>query len=306
MRARAPGAEPRRAPSTLRRRARRLVRRVARVRHLAAGFEVERRPLEHDDSRLSRPRARRSGCRARVEQRDDRRRRRPASACSLEAVAGRRAPPASSSDANANSCVFLRLERAARARPLALAFHRALVAFAVDRQPALAGEVLHEVERHAERVVQPERLVARDDRRACGRRAVERLPRAWAGRRSAPRRTAPPRCARPARSRRGCAAAPGTRRPSRATTTSTSAWRNGSVMPELLAVPHRAPHDLAQHVAAPFVRRHDAVGDEERHRAQVVGDHAHRDVRRPSSVAGMRRPARAPIASRIGVNRSVS
>ncbi len=48
---------------------------------------------------------------------------------------------------------------------------------------------------------------------------------------------------------------------------------------ELLAVPHRAPHDLAQHVAAPFVRRHDAVGDEERHRAQVVRDHAHRDVR---------------------------
>ena len=49
---------------------------------------------------------------------------------------------------------------------------------------------------------------------------------------------------------------------------------------ELLAVPHRATHDLAQHVAAPFVGRHDAVGDEERHRAQMIRDDAHRDVGR--------------------------
>ena len=41
---------------------------------------------------------------------------------------------------------------------------------------------------------------------------------------------------------------------------------------------HRAPHDLAQHVAAALVAGQDAVGDEERHRAQVVGDDAHRDV----------------------------
>ena len=49
---------------------------------------------------------------------------------------------------------------------------------------------------------------------------------------------------------------------------------------ELLAVAHRAPHDLAQHVAAPLVRRHHAVGDEERRRAHVIGDDAHRDVGR--------------------------
>ena len=76
---------------------------------------------------------------------------------------------------------------------------------------------------------------------------------------------------------------------------------------ELLAVPHRAPHDLAQHVAAPFVRRHDAVGDQERHRAQVVGDDAHRDVGRVvdrRAVACARRARRSP--SRIGVKRSVS
>ena len=76
---------------------------------------------------------------------------------------------------------------------------------------------------------------------------------------------------------------------------------------ELLAVPHRPAHDLAQHVAAPFVRRHDAVGDEERHRAQVIRDDAHRHVGRvvdASPRSAVRRAA--PIASRIGVNRSVS
>ncbi len=44
-------------------------------------------------------------------------------------------------------------------------------------------------------------------------------------------------------------------------------------------MPHGAPHDLPQDVAAPFVRRQDAVGDEERHRAKMVGDHAHRYIR---------------------------
>ncbi len=43
-------------------------------------------------------------------------------------------------------------------------------------------------------------------------------------------------------------------------------------------MPHGAAHDLAQHVAAPFVRRHHAVGNQERGGAGVVGDHAHRDV----------------------------
>ena len=58
---------------------------------------------------------------------------------------------------------------------------------------------------------------------------------------------------------------------------------------EPLAVPHRAPHDLAQDVAAPLVRRHDAVRDEERHRAQVIRDHAHRDVGRLHRAAMSRR-----------------
>ena len=49
-------------------------------------------------------------------------------------------------------------------------------------------------------------------------------------------------------------------------------------MPEALPVSHGAPHDLPKHVSAPFVRRHDPVGDEERHRAGVIGDYAHRHV----------------------------
>jgi hypothetical protein len=46
----------------------------------------------------------------------------------------------------------------------------------------------------------------------------------------------------------------------------------------VLSVAHRAAHDLAQHVAPPLVRRHDAVADEKGHGARVVGDDAHGDV----------------------------
>ena len=45
-------------------------------------------------------------------------------------------------------------------------------------------------------------------------------------------------------------------------------------------VAHRAPDDAPQHVAALLVRRHHAVGDEERHRAAVLGEDAQRDVAR--------------------------
>ena len=41
---------------------------------------------------------------------------------------------------------------------------------------------------------------------------------------------------------------------------------------------HRAAHDPAQHVAAAFVRRQHAVGDQERRRAQMIGDHAQRGL----------------------------
>ena len=41
---------------------------------------------------------------------------------------------------------------------------------------------------------------------------------------------------------------------------------------------HRAAHDPAQHIAAALVRRQHAVGDQERRRAQMIGDHAQRGL----------------------------
>ena len=47
-----------------------------------------------------------------------------------------------------------------------------------------------------------------------------------------------------------------------------------------LGVAHAAAHDPAQHVAAALVGRHDAIGDQERGGAQVVGDHLVRGLAR--------------------------
>ena len=43
-------------------------------------------------------------------------------------------------------------------------------------------------------------------------------------------------------------------------------------------MPHRAANDFAQHVAAPFVRRHNAVADQESSRAAVVGKNPQRCI----------------------------
>ena len=48
----------------------------------------------------------------------------------------------------------------------------------------------------------------------------------------------------------------------------------------MLPVPHGASHDLPQHVAAPFVGRDDAVGNQEGRRPEVIGDHAQRHIGR--------------------------
>ncbi len=68
---------------------------------------------------------------------------------------------------------------------------------------------------------------------------------------------------------------------------------------ELLAVPHRAPHDLAQHVAAPFVARHHAVADEEGHGAEVVGHDAEGDVAFRALFVGRARPPRYRLDDRL-------
>src|SRR5512143_4006301 len=41
-----------------------------------------------------------------------------------------------------------------------------------------------------------------------------------------------------------------------------------------MCVPHGAPHDAAEHVAPPLIRRQNAVGDEEGGGAQMIGDDA--------------------------------
>ena len=44
------------------------------------------------------------------------------------------------------------------------------------------------------------------------------------------------------------------------------------------SVPHGAANDLAQHVAAAFVRGHHAIADQERRGAAVVGEDAQRGI----------------------------
>ncbi len=55
------------------------------------------------------------------------------------------------------------------------------------------------------------------------------------------------------------------------------------------AVAERAPQDPAQHVAAPLAAGDDAVGEQEGHRPQVVGDHPQRDVGLAAAAVGAAR-----------------
>ena len=54
--------------------------------------------------------------------------------------------------------------------------------------------------------------------------------------------------------------------------------RKGCFEAEHAPVAHRAANDLAQHVAAAFVRGHHAVADQERGGAAVVGEDAQRRI----------------------------
>jgi len=77
---------------------------------------------------------------------------------------------------------------------------------------------------------------------------------------------------------------------------------NGCVKPRCL--PCRiARHDLAQHVAAPFVGRDHAVRDEERRRAHVIRDDAQRQRRQdmPPVPGVCVWPDRLPISASSGV-----
>ena len=172
-----------------------------------------------------------------------------------------------------------------RAAAVALLGERVLEAGEVDAHAVLGRQLDGQVDREAVRVVEPERDVARA---APGASAGGGPP---GGRRRAPRRSAgsaPPRA--------GPTPASSVRlnwRSSRSMTPRTSSRRSAQVRvgvghrvdddlgrlaeerlraPEQAAVADGAAQDPAQHVAAALVRRQHAVGDEERHRAAVVGD----------------------------------
>ncbi len=224
-----------------------------------------------------------------------------------ELVSERLERPAARIARENDAAALLRVERAGRPRAVALGFHRRLVRLAVDRQASLLGQVLGEVERHTERVVEAEDLVAGHGLRSGCRHAVEQVFELGQARGEHGVEPfllgadgADDRVTVARQFRIGGAHLADDR------VDQVEQHRLGE--PELLAVPHRPPHDLAQHVAAPLVRRHHAVGDEEGHRAQVIGDDAHRDVRmgERSMAAVYLRPARSPMAARMGVNRSVS
>ena len=73
---------------------------------------------------------------------------------------------------------------------------------------------------------------------------------------------------------------------------------------ELREEVHRSPQDAAQHVAATFVRRQHAVGDEERRRARMLGDDADREVDASDSPYDL--PVRPSTRSMMGAKTSVS
>ena len=80
--------------------------------------------------------------------------------------------------------------------------------------------------------------------------------------------------------------------------------RRAEVLP---AVALRPAEDAAQDVAALLVARRRPVGERERQRADVVRDHAIRRVLEVVELAAVRRrPVTFWIASKIGVNTSVS
>ena len=124
--------------------------------------------------------------------------------------------------------------------------------------------------------MQEERVVAGD---VAARRARRRAGRAHA---PASGGSAPPRGSTTPSTSSCCFTISGYAPPITSTVASTSAGVTSLLGAEQERVPHRAPDDAPQHVAALLVGRHHAVGDEEGHRAAVLGEDPQRDVaRRP-------------------------
>ena len=264
----------------------------AGVRNLAAGLQVERRLTQDDIPRLSRGQHVGSGQRRAA--------RLPPEKMGHPGLPARRlvADERLLSELRLTPCgeqVRPGAHRDFRVRPVAeggpgsrtgaLRLQRLLECVPIDPDSPRLRQVLDEVERHAVGVVQPERGVAGDHLRARLRLGERRFQ---AGQAVAQH---PVELLLLAAHDRGNDVAVGVQLRIRAF--HLADHHAGQLVQErlgqakLLAVPHRPAHDLAQHVAPPFVGGDYAVGDQERHGAQVVGDDAQRDV------AGVvRRPAR--------------
>ncbi len=163
---------------------------------------------------------------------------------------------------------------AARARARCSAMRRSKSS-SVDAATAFARDLPGEVDREAERVVQEEGVLAAHV--APVDHAVEQVDTAL--QRGAERLLL--RARRPcARRRRLSATISGYAAPMTSTAASIISGSTRSRAPSRYAWQHRATDDAPQHVAALVVRRPHAVGDDERHRARVLGDDAQRHVDR--------------------------
>ena len=193
-----------------------------------------------------------------------------------------------------------------RARHLALAFHRGVERLDVDIDAAGSKRILGQVERKPVGVVERERDVALEPRAAAERLglfiedrkpALERLAKApllelerFGDQRLGAHqfRIGLPHLAHQHRH---------------------ELEHQRILGAEQLGMAHGATHDAAEHVAAAFVARKDAVGDQERARAQVIGDHPMRDLLRADRIdagcVGHRLDQRAEEVDRIIVVRSL-
>ena len=283
VRARSPGGGPLQAVDLCGHRAA-AGRQPPGVRDLAAGFEVERRPIEHRVARRPGVEGGRRGASV-VEQPHDLRPVDPGGRVALEPVGG----------GKDRRAVGVRLDREPvrpgfseprlRPRLRALRLQAPLEAVAVDGDAAFAGQLVDEVQGQAVGVVQAEDLVPGQD--AAGGPGQRRLE---AGEAVGQDRVEPVLFGphHPG-DRLAVGAELGVRDAHLADHDVDEAMEERAGHAQLLPVPHRAAHDLAQHVAAPLVGGHDAVAHEEGHRAQVVGDDPHRDVVGPGRASGRQR-----------------
>ncbi len=162
----------------------------------------------------------------------------------------------------------LELARLTGARPLALLGHQTLELVLVDRQAALERELARQLEREAVRVVEAERVLARDAFGAAREHLVEQshAGRERLGEALLLRFEHPVNLAAMLDQLR-VRVAPEVDHDVR------QAAEERRLEPDPGAVLDCPAHDAPQHVATPLVRRADTVGRKERHRTTVVGEH---------------------------------